>query len=111
MHRNTLDKDAEEITLAELQVLLSQLRTQLSIVRTGVGALLGALSLTFLILANQWTFKGDWAWLNMLFYVMLGVLVFLGLWRMAVAERKLVAINKIIHNIERKDKHIEELIV
>lgn len=111
MHKHALDKDGEELTLAELQVLMSQLRTQLSIMRTGVVALVGALSLTFLILANQWTFKDEWAWLNIPFYLMLVALVCVGLWRMAVAERKLVAINKMIHKIERKDKRIEDLIV
>ncbi len=111
VQKSTLDKDGEELTLAELQVLMSQLRTQLSIMRTGVAALVGALSIAFLILANQWTFRGDWAWLNMPFYIMLTVLVCVGLWSMVAAERKLIAINKIIHKIERKDKHIEELIV
>lgn len=104
-------KAKEEIELSELQVLFAQLRTQLSIMRTGVGVLVGSLSVLFLLLANEWVVGERGALLDYFAKGILALLIVIGLWRIMVAQRKLRAINNMIHKIEAGDKRVDELVV
>ena len=97
--------------LAEMQVLLAQLRTQLSILRAGMALVAGSLTIAFLLLTNHWVLEGSWAWADLSVKVVLGLAAVLGLWRIASSERKVRRIQQLIHSTERKNKIIDELIV
>lgn len=102
---------AEQLILAEMQVLLAQLRTQLSILRAGIGLIAASISVAFLLFTSDWLMTSDLSWLDLPAKAFLGVLVIVGLWRILGAERKLKRINKLIHEMEKKNKLVDSIIV
>lgn len=101
----------EQLVLAEMQVLLSQLRTQLSILRAGMGLIAGAVSIAFILFTSNWLITSELSWLDLPAKAFLGVLTSVGLWRLLSAERKLKRINKLIHKMEKQDKLVDSIIV
>jgi len=101
----------EQLVLAEMQVLLAQLRTQLSIVRAGMGLIAGSVSIAFILFTSNWLERSELAWLDLPAKGMLGMLTIVGLWRLLNAERKLKRIHKLIRNMEKQDKLIDQIIV
>lgn len=100
-----------QLILAELQVLLAQMRTQLSILRAGMALVAGSLTIMFLLLTNHWVLEGTWSWIDVPLKVTLGAVGIVGLWRLASAERKIRKIQKLIREIEHKNKFVDELVV
>lgn len=100
----------EQLALAEIQVLLSQLRTQLSILRAGMGLVAGAISIAFILFTSNWLAQSEAFWLDMPIKAFLGVLVVVGLWRMLAAERKLRRINRLIHEMEKNNKLVDRIV-
>jgi uncharacterized membrane protein YcjF (UPF0283 family) len=105
------DPQNEQLVLAEMQVLLSQLRTQLSILRAGMGLVAGAVSIAFILFTSNWIAQSSVPWLDLPAKTFLGVLVIVGLWRLMSSERKLRKINKLIHQMQAKDKLVDSIIV
>ncbi len=101
----------EQLILAEMQVLLAQLRTQLSILRAGMGLVAGAVSIAFLLFTSDWLARSEVPWLDLPAKTFLGVLVIVGLWRLMSSERKLRKINRLIHQMQEKNKLVDQLIV
>lgn len=101
----------EQLILAEMQVLLAQLRTQLSILRAGMGLVAGSVSIAFLLFTSDFVAKSEVPWLDLPAKTFLGVLVIVGLWRLMSSERKLRKINKLIHQMQEKNKVVDQLIV
>jgi hypothetical protein len=101
---------SEQLMLAEMQVLLAQMRTQLSVVRVGMALTSGAVTVFFILEANQWQIFGlepyDWY----LRFVLAAVII-LGLWRFGNAERKIVKIHHLIREAEKKNERIGEIMV
>lgn len=94
-----------------MQVLLAQMRTQLSILRAGMAIIAGALTIAFLLLTNHWVLEGQWAWADLPVKLLLGTAAIIGLWRMGSAERKIRRIHKLIREVERKNKLVGEIMV
>lgn len=110
-HRGMSDqKPPDQLLLAEMQVLLAQLRTQLSIVRAGMALFGGAVTVYFVLEANQWNVFGIDDFI-LEAKLALGVIALLGLWRFMSAERKIVLVHKLIHKAEGDSKLIDELMV
>lgn len=107
----TADTKNEQLVLAEMQVLLAQLRTQLSILRAGMGLIAGSISIAFLLFTSDWLQNSEFAWLDLPAKLTLGVFAIVGLWRLLSAERKLRRINKLIHQMQKKDKLVDQIIV
>jgi len=105
------EPESVQLILAEMQVLLAQLRTQLSILRAGIGLIAGSISIAFLLFASNWLLESELSWLDLPAKTFLGVLVIVGLWRILSAERKLKRINKLIHQMEKKNKLVDSIIV
>lgn len=93
-------KPTEQLLLAEMQVLLAQLRTQLSLLSAGMGLFGGSLTIYFLLQANHWAVIG----LDRYPLQAKGALIIialLGLWRFMSAERKIMLIHKLIKKPRR----------
>ena len=102
---------SDQLILAEVQVLLAQMRTQLSLLRAGMAVVAGSLTIAFLLLTNHWVLEGQWAWADLPAKIILGFSAILGLWRLASAERKILRIHKLIREVEHKNKLVGELMV
>jgi hypothetical protein len=100
----------EQLMLAEMQVLLAQMRTQLSIVRVGMALTSGALTIFFVLEANHWDLFGlmGYEWY---LRCALAIMALIGLWRFANAEHKIVKIHRLIREAEEKNKRIGEIMV
>jgi uncharacterized membrane protein YidH (DUF202 family) len=101
----------EQLMLAEMQVLLAQLRTQLSILRAGMGLVAGSVSIAFLLFTSNWLEYSNVPWLDLPAKTFLSLLVIVGLWRLLSSERKLHKIHKLIHQMQSKDKLVDSIIV
>jgi disulfide bond formation protein DsbB len=100
----------EQLMLAEMQVLLAQLRTQLSVVRVGMALTSGAVTIFFVLEANNWQLFGLETY-NWYFRIALALVALLGVGRFANAERKIVKIHHLIRASEEKNKRIGEIMV
>lgn len=101
----------DQLILAEMQVLLAQLRTQLSILRAGMGLVAGSISIAFLLFTSDFVKQSEVPWLDLPAKAFLGFLVIVGLWRLMSSERKLRKINKLIHEMQEKNKVVGSIIV
>lgn len=104
-------KKKEQLILAELQVLLAELRTHLSLVRTGAGMIVGVISVTFLLLANGEYLPTSFDTYDYMIYGILGILALTGIFLFIRSERKIMAIMRLIHQAERRNKRIDQIMV
>src|SRR3989338_7433585 len=95
---------SDQLILAEVQVLLAQMRTQLSILRAGMALIAGTLTIAFLLLTNHWILESEWAWADLPIKMILAATAIIGLWRLASAERKIRRIHQLIREVEHKNK-------
>ncbi len=102
---------SDQLILAEVQVLLAQMRTQLSILRAGMALIAGALTISFLLLTNHWVLEGEWSWADLPVKIVLATVAIIGLWRLGSAERKIRRIHHLIREVERKNKLVGEIMV
>jgi hypothetical protein len=107
---NTTER-SDQLILAEVQVLLAQMRTQLSILRAGMALIAGSLTISFLLLTNHWVLEGEWAWADWPVKLVLGAAAIIGLWRLGSAEQKIRKIHRLIRDVEHKNKLVDEIMV
>lgn len=97
--------------LAEIQVLLAELRTHLSLVRTGAGIVVSAATLGFLLLSNGAYLPFVTEMHTTVIYSILLFSVLGGVYLFVRSERKILAITGLIRSAEKKNKRIDKLMV
>jgi uncharacterized membrane protein YidH (DUF202 family) len=102
----------EELLLNEIQLLLAEKRTYLSLLRTGLAVFGAPLSIVVFLLATT-NFHGIFE-NHLIGGVIIGTLIFIslvGLWIFFGADRKLTRINRLIYRIKNENKRVAEIIV
>jgi hypothetical protein len=94
-----------------MQVLLAQLRTHLSLVRTGAGMFVGSLTVMFLLLANAPVLPPFFARALTLIFGLLSLSMVLGVVIFIRSEAKIIAVGRLIKEAEKQSKEIDRIMV
>ena len=105
-------KPSEPILLDEIELLLSEKRTNYSVLRTGFAVLTVALSAMVFLIATKDYFKTfSHMWAVVLVTAVLFAFVIAGIVMCISGMRKIKKIDKTILGIQKEDKRIEKIIV
>lgn len=102
----------EQLLLAEIQVLLAEKRTYYAVFRTGLGIMTVPLTvIIFLIATSQYHGIFRHFWLGSFIVAGLILVSLGGIYILFQSHLKIKRIGQLIANIERENKHIDEIIV
>jgi hypothetical protein len=101
----------EQLLLAEMQVLLSELRTHLSLVRTGAGVSVGAISVFFLTLVNGAYLPGKLQLYEGYIYFFLAFLTVVGVILFVNSQAKILAIRRLIRRAKHENTRVDQIVV
>lgn len=111
MNHNKKNYD-ESLLLSELQLLLAEKRTYLSLFRTGIAVFIAPLSVISILIVtiNYHTLLDDFTTSLPILGILIGLSV-VGFFMFVNSEKKIKKLNGLINEAKRINKHVENMIV
>lgn len=104
--------EQEKLLLSEISFLLSEKRTYLSLLRTGIAVFGVPITVLALLLATDGVHQVfQKVWLAFIIVSGLTIVALFGLWVFFYAEKKILKINRMVEKIEKENKRIAELVL